>query len=166
MKITIVIAMVIAVCVVVGCARKPQAESHSDVIRAALVRLLSRPSGAFLIVEDVRSSKFVQFAGSKEEPLLLDLPSQTLSPDEMTKAKVVFSDLGYSGPETHETREFPGGPPAGEQTSFMVKFERDIDKATALAVAILDLVYGLDENAKLKLTEEEDCPNKMPGHIP
>ena len=154
MKIAIVITVIAALCVVVGCTRKSKPEPHSAVVRAALVRLLSRPSGAFVIIEDARSGKFVQFAGSKEEPLLLDLPSQTLSPDEMTKAKAVFSDLGYPGPETYETQEFPGGPPAGEETSFMVKFEQDVDKATELAVAILHRVYGLDENAKLKLTEE------------
>jgi hypothetical protein len=154
MQITIVIAVVLVMCLVVGCAQNAKSESHSAVVRAALVRLLSRPSGAFVIIEDARTGKFVQFAGSKEGTLLLDLPSQTLSPDEMTKAKAVFADLGYPGPETYEAQKFPGGPPAGEQTSFIVKFGKDVDKATALAVAILDRVYALDENAKLKLTEE------------
>ena len=59
---------------------------HLVTVREALSRLLTRPSGAFVIIEEPRSGKFVQFAGSKDEPLLLDLPSQTLSPDEMAKS--------------------------------------------------------------------------------
>ena len=138
--------------------RKARPASHSETVRAALNRLLTRvilrPSGGFVIIEDAQSGKFVQFAGSEEEPLLLDLPSQTLSPDEMAKAKALFAELGYAGPESYQVQESPGGPDDSEQTSFSVKFRQDVDKATELAVAILHRVYGLDGNAKLKLTEE------------
>jgi len=154
MKVVVIIAVVLAICVVVICTRRASSKSRDESIRAALRRLLSRPPGAFLIIEDSRSGKFVQFAGSQEDPLVLDLPCQTLSPEETTKAKAVFSDLGYPGPTTYQTQQFPGGPPAGEQTSFMVTFEQDVGKATELAVAILHRVYGLDEKATLKLTEE------------
>lgn len=154
MKIVIIIAVAITVCLVLGYTRQTKPKSHREVVRAALNRLLSRPSGAFVIFQDAQSGKFVQFRGSIEEPLLLDLPSQTLSPDEMTKAKTLFSELGYPWPETFQLYDYPGGPPAGEQTSFQVKFEQDVDKATELSVAVLHRVYEFNENMKLKLTEE------------
>lgn len=149
------IGVAVAACVVAARARRVVGpKSHREMIRTALVRLLSRPSGAFVVIEDARSGKFVQFAGSSGEPLLLDLPSQTLSPQEMAKAKAVFSNLGYPGPETYRTEEFPGGPPAGEQTTFNVKFGSDVDKATDLALAVLYQVYDLDDAARLRLQEE------------
>ncbi len=163
MKILLIIAVVgivVVVVLVIGSRTSkrsstgPYIGSNREVVRAALVRLITRPLGSFVIIEDVQSGKFVQFAGSNEEPLLLDLPSQTLSPEEMKKATAVFLEMGYAGPETYQTQAFPGGPPSGEQTSFTVKFERDVDKATELGVAILHRVYGLDENARLELTEE------------
>ena len=58
--------------------------------------MLDRPEGAFLIVEESESGRFVQFVGSRDESLLLDLPLQTLSPEEMTKARAVFAELGYA----------------------------------------------------------------------
>ena len=120
MRIFVITALIVIVGTALGCARETQSQWHSGTVRDALTRLLTRPSGAFVIIEDPQSGKFVQFAGSKDEPLLLDLPSQTLSPDEMTKAKAVFAEFGYPGPETHLGQEFPGGPRAGEQTSFIV----------------------------------------------
>jgi hypothetical protein len=72
----------------------------------------------------------------------------------MIKARAVFAEPGYPGPEIYQTQEYPGGPPTGEQTSFSVNFGTDIYKAVELAVAVLHRVYRLDENTGLKLTEE------------
>ena len=48
-------------------------------IEAALQALLQRNNeDAFVIFEDKATGKFVQFAGSAEQPLLLDLPLQAL----------------------------------------------------------------------------------------
>ncbi len=154
MKLFVTIAVVIVVGITFGCARQRQQQAHSEMVREALTRLLTRPPGAFVIIEEPRSGKFVQFAGSKNEPLLLDLPFQTLSSEEITKAKALFIELGYLGPQTYQVQESPGGPPAGEQTSFNVKFGNNVDKATELAVTVLHRVYGFGEDTKLKLTEE------------
>jgi hypothetical protein len=50
---------------------------HVLAITTALERLLVQPEDAlpFVIVENAETKKFVQFAGSLERPLLLDLPS-------------------------------------------------------------------------------------------
>ena len=145
----VLIAVVIVVGNSLGCDRQTQDQSHLATVRDSLTRLLTRPLGAFVIIEEPQSGKFVQFAGSKDEPLLLDLPSQALSPDEMTKVKSVFAELGYPDPETYETAWYPG-----ELPNILVRFGTDVDKAAEAAVAVLHRVYGLDEHTKLKLTEE------------
>jgi len=48
-------------------------------IENALNKLASGQEGAFLIVEDGQPGKFVQFAGSRTESLVLDLPVQQLT---------------------------------------------------------------------------------------
>ena len=154
MKTLTLLAVLVVVGTSLGCSREAAPQSHADVIRDALKRLLKRPAGAILIIEEPRSKKFVQFAGSRDEPLLLDLPAEPLSPEELRKAKALFAEMGYPGPETYQVLESPGGPPAGKQTSFHVKFGTDVDKATELAVAVLHRVYGFGEDVELKLTEE------------
>ena len=83
-----IVALVMAVCMFAGCKRQtssPSSQTHFDTIKAAIARMLDRPEGAFLIVEDSQSGKYVQFVGSRDEPLILDLPLQALSADELTK---------------------------------------------------------------------------------
>lgn len=82
------------------------------------------------------------------------LPKRFHKKNKMARAKAVFSDLGYSGPVTCQVQAYPGGPPAGDQTSFVIKFGSDADKAAELVLAILNKVYGLHDDARLKLTEE------------
>lgn len=50
-------------------------------IKAKLTELLRQPEDElrFVVVEDRDSEKFVQFTGSISQPLVLDLPWQTLS---------------------------------------------------------------------------------------
>ncbi len=146
MRVFVIIAAITLVANIFGCSRQTQSKSHSDTVRNALTRLLTQPLGAFVIIEEPLSGKFVQFGGSKDEPLWLDLPSQTLSPDEMTRAKAVFAEFGYAGAEVDHD-------PAGQDTNFIVKFGTDVDKATELAVAVLHRVYKFGDDTKLKLTE-------------
>ena len=157
MKLTIIISVLATLCIIAyaaSCSPRQPSKPHEELIREALANLLKRPSGAFVIIEEPKSGKFIQFAGSVDEPILLDLPAQVLSPDEMDKAKRVFTEFGYSGPETYQLQEYPGGPPAGEQTSFMVKFGSDVDQATQFSVAVLYQIFGLNDSTRLKLTEE------------
>ena len=102
MKISAIILIILCLgvsAILVGCLRHQPSKSHSEIVHGALISLLKRPAEAFVIFEEPKSGKFVQFAGSIEEPLLLDLPIQTLSPAEIEKAKTIFGEMGYSGPE-------------------------------------------------------------------
>jgi len=153
MKTVFIILSILGLVIVCAFAYAEKPPSHPIVVREALERLLQRPTGAYLIIEDVKSGKFVQFSGSIDEPLLLDLPSQTLSSGEMMQAKALFTKLGYPGPETYQLQKYPGGLPAGEQTSFMVNFGKDIENATELTLIVFHQVYGLEHNAKLNIIE-------------
>jgi hypothetical protein len=65
------------------------------------------------------------------------------------RAKRIFTEFGYSGPETFQLQEYPGGSPVGDQTSFMVKFGSDVDSATQFSVVVLHQIYGLDNSTRL-----------------
>lgn len=149
-----IVALVMAVCMTAGCKEQMPSQTHFDTIKAALTRLLERPEGAFLIVEESESGRFVQFAGSRDEPLMLDLPLQTLAAEEVTKAKAVFAELGYPGAIPAPGDSDAGAAAGGAWQSATVPFDDDVDGAAKLAVAVLHRVYGFDETAKLELTEE------------
>jgi|GEM_PF-1485335 len=129
-------------------------QKNAQQIRKALVRLFKRPFGAYLIVEEPAFGKFVQFTGSVEEPLVFDLPGQSLTLDEFERARQLFAELGYPGPETFKVFTAPGGEVAGTQTSFIVPFGDDIDNATELALEVFAKVYAVGNRVSLILTEK------------
>jgi hypothetical protein len=75
--------------------------SRVQALTTALQTLLVQPNDAcaFVIIEDVESKKFVQFVGSLERPLLLDLPAQSLSETEFYRAVLFFRRRGVGGQE-------------------------------------------------------------------
>jgi hypothetical protein len=105
---------------------------------AALSALKSRDGDAFVIFEDSASGRFVQFAGSSREPLLLDLPSKGFSPDEAARAKAFFDPMGVQ--------------PAGKFLSYNTTFESP-EEATNTVLAIFREVFGYSEVPNLKITE-------------
>jgi hypothetical protein len=121
----------------------------------ALSGLLQRHNvDAFVIFEEKGSGKYVQFAGSANEGLLLDLPSQTLTEEEAKRAEVLFSELGIPGPETYEVyTDKSRKTAAGMQTSFQVDFGRDVVRAAMVTLAIFERVYRFPPDFHLVLTE-------------
>ena len=93
--------------------------------------LVRRNDDAFVIIEHPESRKFVQFAGSASEQLLLDLPSQTLSETEFYSAVQLFRKIGIAGDE-HDVLDEPDGQVVGKQFSFNVVF-RSVADATRTA---------------------------------
>ena len=121
-------------------------------MRIALARLLKRPYGAHVIIEEPSFGKFVQFSGSANEPLVFDLQRQSLTLDEFEKACQLFRELGYPEPETFEVYD-AGRTPVDTQTSFIVPFGDDIEAATTLALEVFDKVFGINSSVTLILTE-------------
>ncbi len=124
-------------------------------ITDALSSLLQRRNGdAFVIFEEKRSRKFVQFAGSVHDELLLDLPCQTLSPAEIERAKSLFETLGYSGPETYPLYTDPSmRTVAGIQTTFQMELGHDVEQAAKITLAIFENVYGYSSDFQLVIEE-------------
>jgi hypothetical protein len=109
-------------------------------IEGGLERLLRREPGAFVIFEEARAGKFVQFAGSRSEPLLLDLPLQALSPNELPRAFRLLAAYGAL--------------PPGEGEGFNLELGSDVARAAEIARRIFQEVYLLSADFDLKVTED------------
>lgn len=87
-------------------------------IKAAINRLLNRDNDdAFVIIEDKKTGKFVQFAGGASQDLTFDLPGQTLSPDELARAKSVLKMFNVIFDEW-DVYDRPGGESCWETERF------------------------------------------------
>jgi hypothetical protein len=88
----------------------------------------------FVIFEETRTQKFVQFSG----PLLLDLPHQPLAPDELQRARDLFSTIETATIWPHV---------------FQVDLGTDVEGATELTLRIFREVYRFPETIELSITE-------------
>lgn len=129
-------------------------DNQSRIVDALSALLQRRNKDAFVIFEEKRSGKYVQFAGSANEDLLLDLPSQTLTEEEMKRAEVLFRGLGIPGPETYEMyTDESMETVAGTQTSFHMGLGRDVVRAAEVTLAIFERVYQFPPDFPLALDE-------------
>ena len=123
-------------------------------IKTALRALLNRRNDdAFVIFEERDSGKFVQFAGSADQPLLLDLPSQALSAEEQQRAALLFAQLGSADATSADLYDRPGGQVVGRQISYQLVFGQDCDRAAEVTSRIFKEVYRLPAEFELSVTE-------------
>ena len=116
--------------------RVPNREAISDSLRNLLERSEAQ---AFVIFLDARTGNFCQFIGSKNGPLLLDLPFSSLTGDERRRARLFFAENGYERVEGDE--------------GFLIELGRDIGEGTKLAVGTFRNVYRADPDFSLKIEE-------------
>ncbi len=152
--IILVISATVAIAAMLLRSQKIPKNRNAKLIDKALSKLLQRPYGAYVIIEEPATGKFIQFSGSVTEPLFFDLPQQTLNLDEFEKARILFAEMGYLGPESFAIYETVGGRATEIQTSFNRSFGDDIVKARELAIAVLHNVFGFESNVTLLLTEK------------
>jgi hypothetical protein len=129
-------------------------QKNINKIGTALSNLLKRQNeDAFVIIEEPKSQKFVQFAGSANEPLIFDLPAQGLTEDELDQAKAVLGeyDIEMEGTEIYEDESMQKV--VDTQYGFSAVLGEDLDLAVELAVRVLSEVYGLGEDANIALEE-------------
>lgn len=128
-------------------------ESNRDAFREALKRLQTRTNDdAFVIFEDRASQKFVQFAGSQQEPLYLDLPHQALSEEERARAEKLFHNLGTES-ITYPLYDKPGGQIVGSQSVFSLVLGSDVERAAELTARIFAEVFVLPDGFDLAIEE-------------
>ena len=121
-------------------------------LEQALVRLMNNPDGEFVIASDSLSNRFIQFAGSSNESLIVDLPIQTLEADEIKRAVRLFSEYGVKH-ERWKLFDEPGGKPVGIQAGFNLKVGNDIKKAVEIAMRVFKEVYKVPDNFNLNIQE-------------
>jgi len=144
-----IIVLCLAVCIGMFHARRDRLKSRRLIIGEALSHLLAGPDGTFVIIEEPKSGKFVEFAFTNEKAVIFDLPSISLSTKEVARAKAIFDKWGYASPETHRLQGYPGSFGVQEITIFNVGLGKDIGRATELAVTFFEKVYKLRNGAKL-----------------
>ncbi len=107
--------------------------------------------GWFIIFEEPRTEKFVQFAYDEDTGLIFDLPFQALDKDELGRARQVLGEAGI-GDETAGIFDAPDGEQLGEQQSFNAMIGRDIEQALDLVHRVFTYVYGFDDKTKFNVT--------------
>lgn len=123
------------------------------VIYSALERLLQRPNrDAFLIIEENTTTKFVQFSKDNADNLIFDLPDQTLTSEEITRALQVLKRYELSHAEW-EVFDQPGGKVVGIQKGFTRNVGKDIDVITEIAYTVFTEIYLFVEPIHLSMTE-------------
>jgi hypothetical protein len=125
-------------------------EHPADVIAE---HLLGNRLSPFVVIRDRTTGKFVQFAGHKSEPLVLDLPLEALTAQEKKRARAFFSQYGVHVPEVGQLFDISTGEPIETIRSYKVSFGRAIDLAVQFALEVFRIVYRLPSNLELILDE-------------
>ena len=120
---------------------------NEEAVQTALENLLHRSeSGAFVMFVDSHTGNIIQFLGSKERELVLDLPTADLSEEERQRAAKLFAAEGIHHAEEDDARY-----QAGAEDAFSVNLGRDPKWAAALALRIFTEVYGSPSDFTLKI---------------
>jgi hypothetical protein len=143
---------------IIGCQRSqstglvaPTRNVNRERIEVALKALLQRTNDdAFVIFEEKRSRKFVQFAGSARQDLMLDLPPQTLDQTEDARAEIYFRELG-TRPVEDQSSTLEGK--IVRQRYYQKQFGRDAGAAAAAAMGVFERVYQFPPDFDLVITE-------------
>lgn len=122
-------------------------------METALQKLTRRDNAdAFVIFTDNHSGRFLQFAGSQHEDLLLDLPGQILTSEQLEIAGRLFQKRG-ANLEMAALLDKPGGDPAGLHLGFNLEFGHDYRTAARTALDLMCEIYSLDEDFDLLVEE-------------
>jgi hypothetical protein len=130
----------------------PMNEDPTEIrIYEALVALLHRGTkDSFVLIEEPRSEKFVQFG--KGRYLGMDVPCVALSSAEADRASQFFNELGEAYPrEYHDPDPKTGRIHHG--ATFHHDFGRDARAASRAAIAFFVNVYGFPADVELSIEE-------------
>ena len=121
----------------------PMQPDMIDKIRGAIENLLERdPSKSFLIIEEIHTHKFVQFAGHPGRRLFFDLPSQILTDEEMEDARYVLAAFDVFYIQWKDS-------PHGSYSNYL----DNVDEAVELTIQVITEVFRFDDDVQLKIIE-------------
>ena len=124
-------------------------------VSSALTALMRRTNDdSHAIFSDRETEKFVQFVRNKRtNGLWLDLPSQPLDNEAMSRATTYFGERGISISTNQMYQDVESKFPAGTQLTFEMDLEQDVQRATKIVFEIFDLVYALPASFDLVISE-------------
>jgi hypothetical protein len=139
---------------IAGCAKTPSRSPEVRLSKATQLAIRSEISRArdnqtIVVIEEPKSQKFFQ-CGHKD--LWVDLPCQTLSADELSRAERVMGRFGIPK-ETHPTPILDGSTMV--MTSFNQSFGDDLELAVRVAEAVFCEVYLFPSDVHLQFTRIE-----------
>lgn len=123
--------------------------------RAMAASILGESYNPFVVFSDRRTGKFVQFAGDQSQPLLLDFPLQSLSPDEAQRAASLFAKLGVNRPTESQLYSYPSAQPSMVSRSYQLNFVEDTEAAVSTTLDLFTFVFRIPEDG-LELEMEEE----------
>ncbi|MDJ0892413.1 MAG: hypothetical protein QNK18_14645 [Gammaproteobacteria bacterium] len=119
-------------------------------IRQALVEMLSASTDPFLIVEELKTERFIQFYNDNGR-ILIDLPEDAVAPDRRGIARDFFKKHGIPMEETQDI-----DPRSGESfvnRSWTTTFPPDeADRVVDIALGALFEAHGMSNATLLTLT--------------
>ena len=127
---------------------------EEDINQAVDELVRKEGDGWFMIIEDSRTRKFVQFVWGATEGLTFDLPSQTLNQVELERAKKVLANYDIVL-ETWELYDRPNGKVVGEQSGFNKDISNSPELAKKIALDVFLEIYKVDPNTNLGVTIEK-----------
>jgi hypothetical protein len=127
---------------------KEKMDNRTRILHALQSLIQSEDEQAFVIFEEKRTGKFVQFAGSIHQELFLDLPFETLDEDQVQRAESYFGELGVRQEES-DLLDGPEGHKVGRQRSFQMTLGRDAEVATNITEQVFARVYRVRKDFEL-----------------
>lgn len=121
-------------------------------IHQALKELITRTNAdAFAIFTERGTGKFVQFAGGRDQPLILDLPKAELTETESDSALRLLRQYAEQV-ERKRVVHRPGVLMVGKHGLDLV-LDKDVDKASRIAIEVFREVFQLQGDIDLEITE-------------
>ncbi len=115
-------------------------------IQPALERLITRSNAdAFLIIQEAETGKFVQFSHNPENGIVLDLPVDGLSEEEIKRASRYLIGQGaeFVSWQVDDAR----------MQSYTMHLKRDLEATELVAKNVMHKVYGFSDYAVYTLIE-------------
>ncbi|MDH5324793.1 MAG: hypothetical protein OEZ68_21525 [Gammaproteobacteria bacterium] len=127
--------------------------TNLEKIQNALMSLLQNQSiDAYTVFLDKASGRYIQFAGTQNQKLTLDLPVQSLSEHEFETAQAVFREYG-SDLEVMPLVNRPGGEIVDAHFGFHLQFGQECAAAARVAYYIMLTVFDLKQDFELAIEQ-------------
>ena len=134
----------------VGAARAESAHPQRSEIASALEQMLGQTVDPFLIVEDARSEKFIQFYND-DGRVLIDLPKAALDEEESARAAEYFRRTGIPLTRSRDVDPKTGATVVSE-TWTTTYSGRQVDQVVDVALGALFTIYRMNAATPLTLT--------------